>query len=255
LLKKNLAVGIASLFIFSLIVPEISGFDYLVQDENWILNLLENKDIQTSYDVYVICVGRIDNLSINETKYAFDCINVRIISWYYYEGLPVYYYLRFKKNNTISSWTYNKSWHLSYTHYYDRDFIRFYIENYNFSGILKPSYIIGVFYSSIDNTTSFFNNELLENNQIKYEDESIILHDSEVNIDFFIGAISDLKVEENLIRFNTTNVLHTHYTKESNHRLNFGIERLRNNQYGFGYGGDIKFRGILTSSFICGFFS
>lgn len=252
LLKKNLAVGITLLFIFSATIPTISGFDYRVQDDNRILKLSECKDITKSYDVYLVCVGRIDNLSVNGTSYAFDCVNVRMIYRVYYEGSMLYFYSHLKKNNTLVSLVYGKSWEFSYTHYYDRDFYRFYLNNCTFSGILKPSYIIGVFYLSIGNNSSFCDNELLENNKIKCEDESLILRDSFSSIDFFIGAISDLKVEENLIRFNATNIFHTYYTKESNYMLRFGVTRLRNNQ-SYGYGG-IQFRGILTSSFICGFF-
>jgi len=252
MLKMNLAVWITLLFIFSSTFPTISGFDYCVQDEKRVLNLSECKDIIRSYDARVVFIGRIGNLSINETIYAFDCINVRIISRFYEEDSPVYYYSHYKRSNNINSLVYGKSWGLSFTHYYDRDSYRLSIKNCTFSGILKPSYIIGVFYFSIDNTSSFYDNELLENNKIKCEDESIILNYSEVNIDFFIGAISDLKVEENLIRFNTKNIFHTYYSKESNYMLRFGISRLRNNQ-SFGYGG-IEFRGILKSSFICGFF-
>ncbi|MCK5261173.1 MAG: hypothetical protein KAJ44_03255 [Thermoplasmatales archaeon] len=252
MLKKNLAVGITLLFIFSATIPTISGFDYWVQDENQILNLSECKDKIRSYDVYLITVGRIDNLSVNGTSYAFDCVNVRVISRFYSDGSMMYQYLHLKKSNVINSWVYKNSWEFSYTHYYNKDFYRLHIENCNFSGILKPSYIIGVFYLSIDKNSSFYDNELLENDKIKCEDESIILNYSEVYMDFFIGAISDLKIEEDLIRFNATNIFHTYYTKESNHKLRLGVTRLRNNQ-SYGYGG-IEFRGILTSSFICGFF-
>lgn len=254
MLKKNLAVGITLLFIFSSTVPTISGFDYWVKDENRILNLSECRDIIRSYDAHVVCVGRIDNLSINETSYAFDCINVRMILRVYYDGSMMYYYIHHKKSNTISSWVYGKSWELSYTHYYNRDFYRFSIENCTFSGILKPSYIIGVFNLSMGNNSSFCDNELLENNKIKCEDESLILHNSIVSIHFFIGAISDLEVGEDYYSFNATNVFRTYYYQWSNIKWRLGVQRIRNIKYNFGFGGDIQFRGIMTSSFICGFF-
>lgn len=254
MLKKNLAVGITLLFIFSSTVPTVSGFDYWVQDEKRILNLSECKDTTRSYDVYIFCIGRIDNLSINETSYAFDCINVRMILRYYYDGSLMYYYLHLKKSNIINSWVYGKSWEFSYTHYYNKDFYRFSIENCTFSGILKPSYIIGVFYLSMGNNSSFCNNELLENNKIKCEDESLILHDSFRSINFFIGAISDLEVEEDFYSFNATNIFRTYYYKLGNIRWRSGVQRIRNIKYNFGFGGDIHFRGILKSSFICGFF-
>ena len=253
MLKKNLAVGITMLFLFSSTVPTISGYDYLGQDENRILNLSECKDITRSYDAYFVFVGRIDNLSINETSYAFNCVNVRTILRYYHDGSPLYCYFHYKKSNMIGSWVNGKSWEFSYTHCYYLDFHRFSIENCNFSGILKPSYIIGVFYLPMGNNSSFCHNELLENNEIKCEDESLILHDSSVGIDFFIGTISDLEVGENYYSFNATNIFRTYYHKWSNMWWRFGIQRIRNIKYSFGYVG-IEFRGIITTSFICGFF-
>ena len=252
MLKKNLAVGITLLFIFSSTVPTISGFDYWVQDENQILNLSEYKDIIRSYDVYWICVGRIDNLSVNGTSYVFDCVNVRMISRTYYDGSPIYYYIRLKKSDVFNSWVYRKSWEFTYTHYYDRDFYRFYLNNCTFSGILKPSYIIGVFYLSMGNNSSFCDNELIENNKIKCEDESLNLCDSSSHIRFFIGTISDLEVGEDYYSFNATNLFRIAYYNGSNYRR-LRVSRIRNMNYSFYYGG-FQFRGILTSSFICGFF-
>lgn len=253
MLKKNLAVGITLLFIFSATIPTISGFDYWVQDENQILNLSECKDITRSYDAHIFCIGRIDNLSVNGTSYAFDCVNVRMISRTYYDGLPTYFYIRLKKSNVFHLLVYRKLWEFTYTHYYDRDFYRFYLNNCTFSGILKPSYIIGVFYLSMGNNSIFCDSELIENNKIKCEDESLNLRDSSSHIRFFIGTISDLEVGEDYYSFNATNLFRTEYYKSSNFFWRFRVQRIRNMNYSFYYGG-FQFRGILTSGFICGFF-
>lgn len=253
LFRKGVIAVIIFLFIGVGMQPAFPNNNITINNENQILNLQENKKTIQSDEVRLFCLGRINNLNINETHCSFDCINFRMYFRFYYEGLFYSCKTHYKKNNTYQRLIEGESWEISYTHYEYKDYSSFHIRYNNFRGIIKPSYILGFFSINFNNSSSLFCNELLENDKLKFKNESFNLNLDYVYRAFFMGKITDLEIGEDYYYFNTTDIFRVYFQKFENLYWKRAIERTLDKKCGY-YISGTRFIGIIKSDYICGFF-